>query len=555
MRKIYGFCFCFFSALTVTAQVGKDERGRIKHVVVIGVDGFSASGLKKAATPFMDQMIKSGAVSYSARTVLPSISSPNWASMVLGAGPEQHGVLNNDWRVDEYSLEPVVADSSRRFPSIFTIARTQLPKAEIGAIHNWGGFGDLFQHSLMSYHKHYSKQDETVAAFAAYLQEKKPTLAWLHLDEVDHAGHNDGHGTPVYLKAVSKVDSCVGVVLDAIQKAGMEKNTMVMVVSDHGGTGMAHGGYDLEEVTVPIIYYGAGIKQGYLIQQQIYQYDVAATIAFALKLQAPYAWIGRPVKAAFKGFKEPENLWMGVLQTPAPIIHPDAQSYGRAGGLYVDKIPSVEITVDGKPGGVIKYTTDGTDPIPSSATYNGPFQLPATTVVKARFYDEKKIGGKVAVAYFRMAKSNQGNGVKLRFYEGQGWEKLPDFSRLTSISTWNDYEFNINRDQVNKLKKPEQLSFGVVAESFLEIDEDGEYQFYSRSDDGTKLYINDELVVDNDGDHAVIEQSGKIKLKKGRHAIKVDFINVAGDYWLDLYYRGPGLVKQIIPANRLFLSR
>lgn len=60
--------------------------------------------------------------------------------------------------------------------------------------------------------------------------------------------------------------------------------TMVMIVADHVAVGAGHGGTDLEELTVPLIYFGAGIKNGYQIQQQIYQDNAAATIAFALQL-------------------------------------------------------------------------------------------------------------------------------------------------------------------------------------------------------------------------------------------------------------------------------
>ena len=82
-----------------------------------------------------------------------------------------------------------------------------------------------------------------------------------------------------------------------------------MVVSDHGGIFYAHGGNSYEELTTPIIYSGKGIKKGHPIKQQIYKYDVAADVAFALGLKIPQQWLGRPVRAAFKGFDEPGNIF------------------------------------------------------------------------------------------------------------------------------------------------------------------------------------------------------------------------------------------------------
>ncbi|KYP15247.1 PA14 domain-containing protein, partial [Flavihumibacter sp. CACIAM 22H1] len=451
-----------------------------------------------------------------------------------------------------HNLEPVAFDSSNRFPSIFTIFRSQRPTAEAGAIYNWEGFGRLFDSSLVNLSRHYPTQDATVAAFAEYLVQKKPVLSWVHLDEVDGAGHNFGHGTKGYFEGIRKADSCVGVIINAMRKAGMEKNTMVMVVADHGGVGYGHGGTELEELTVPVIYFGVGIKNGYQIQQQIYQYDAAATIAFALQLQTPYEWIGRPVKAAFKGFEEPPAVWKAIKLADAPVIYPEAAFFARAGGLYIDSLPQVKISAaNEKSSGPIYYTTDGSNPTEKSTKYTEPFGLSSTSVVKAAVF-ENGTPGKIATAYFRLLKSGGQNGVGFRFFKGDEWKQLPAFASLKPTGSWTDYEFLVNPVKLEKAQEGHKGSFGIVAESMLEIDQDGDYQFYTRSDDGSRLFINGKKVVDNDGDHGVEEKSGKIKLTKGRHAIKVEYFNGGGGYWLDVYYKGPGLEKQLIPANKLF---
>jgi hypothetical protein len=64
----------------------------VEHVVVIGVDGLNPNGIRVADTPNFDKLIKGGAHTFHARAVMPTSSSPNWASMIMGAGPEQHGV-------------------------------------------------------------------------------------------------------------------------------------------------------------------------------------------------------------------------------------------------------------------------------------------------------------------------------------------------------------------------------------------------------------------------------------------------------------------------------
>jgi predicted AlkP superfamily pyrophosphatase or phosphodiesterase len=75
----------------VVAQVSQ-----VEHVVVIGVDGLSPDGVHKAKAPNLARMMKEGAYTLHARAVMPTVSSPNWASMIMGAGPEQHGVTSNE---------------------------------------------------------------------------------------------------------------------------------------------------------------------------------------------------------------------------------------------------------------------------------------------------------------------------------------------------------------------------------------------------------------------------------------------------------------------------
>lgn len=327
-----------------------------------------------------------------------------------------------------------------------------------------------------------------------------------------------------------------------------------MIVADHGGIGSGHGGEDIEELTVPMIFYGAGVKKGHPIQQQIYQYDAAATIAFALKLKQPYEWIGRPVKAAFEGFDEPAVNWKGVKRQVAPTIYPKSASYAPTGGLYIDTVGVVTMTdFDEQKSQNIYYTIDGSDPDASSKKYTGPFTLDQTAVVKARMIENGAVG-KIASGYFRVLKTGQGNGVRYKLYKGTGWKDVPNFAALQPVAEYTGHEFQVDDTKLSPAQKDGSEQFGLVAESLLDIPEEGEYRFHTRSDDGSKLYIDGKLVVDNGGDHGVQERTGTIRLTKGKHAIRIEHFNGSQGYWLDAYYSGPGLAKQIIPADRLYLK-
>ncbi len=117
-----------------TTQVSQTPDLQVPHVVVIAVDGMSPNGILNANTPILDELMKNGAYTLNGRTVLPTSSSSNWASMVSGAGPVQHGVTSNSWERDSHILPPVVTGMENISPTIFSLTREQRPNIEMGAI-------------------------------------------------------------------------------------------------------------------------------------------------------------------------------------------------------------------------------------------------------------------------------------------------------------------------------------------------------------------------------------------------------------------------------------
>jgi len=75
----------------------------------------------------------------------------------------------------------------------------------------------------------------------------------------------------------------------------------------------------------------------------------------------------------------------------------------------------------------------------------------------------------------------------------------------------------------------------------------GNYRFYLSSDDGSKLYINRRMIIDNDGLHGATERSGDIQLTEGDHKFRLDFYQNAGDANLRLMWEGPGFGRQFVP--------
>jgi hypothetical protein len=80
---------------------------------------------------------------------------------------------------------------------------------------------------------------------------------------------------------------------------------------------------------------------------------------------------------------------------------------------------------------------------------------------------------------------------------------------------------------------------------------EGQYTFWTESDDGSKCYINGRLVVNNPGRHGWRSKSGKVSLQVGNHNIRIEFFEWLGHAGLRLLYEGPGVKKQVVPPGVL----
>jgi len=523
----------------------------IEHVVVIGIDAMSVQGLKTARTPCMDSLILNGAVSYKVRTVAPSTSTPNWNAMLYGAGPEVSGPTLWHWNGESYmrdlALAPVVMTANGRFPNIFRVIRNRRPNAEIGSIYDWWAIGLMFEPEMLNRYETQSPSVETAKLSAEYIRTKKPHFLFIQLDDVDGHGHHDGHMSPRYIQSIEEADTWVRIIVDAIRDAGIADRTMVMIIADHGGMYHSHGDAAWEEVTVPVIFSGAGIKKRYEIKQQIYVYDGAANVAFALGLEIPYEWTGRPTKAAFRGFGEPVNQWEGIELLPPPVFPVEDNPHGK---LFIDRPAEVQISLPAGTEGVIRYTTDGSVPTRASKAYEGAFTMAHSGVVNAKLFTSKGESPQVT-AYYRVADSKGGNGLHFKMYRQPSMKEMPVFASLRPAGEGVCYEFSLNNPDIQAMRNRYGQNYAMTFTGKLQIDADGLYTFHLFSEDGSKLYIDSELAVNKSGLGESLA-SGKVKLTAGLHPVRLEYFKNGGGGALTLYYEGPGVPRQILPADKLF---
>lgn len=158
-----------FIACTNAPKQGESSPWKAKHVIMIGIDGWGAYSVSKAKIPNIRFLMDSGAYTLKKRSVLPSSSAVNWASMYMGAGPELHGYC--EWGSQVPDLPSRVTNEDGIFPTIFSELRTVAPEAEIGNICEWGGIRYLVDTLALNYDKHVLEveTDSTATArFASY---------------------------------------------------------------------------------------------------------------------------------------------------------------------------------------------------------------------------------------------------------------------------------------------------------------------------------------------------------------------------------------------------
>ncbi|MBZ4188717.1 alkaline phosphatase [Niabella sp. 3A5MI-3] len=275
------------------------QPSKVKHVILIGCDGFGAYAVPDAEMPQLKKLMQDGAWSLTARSVLPSSSAVNWASLLMGAGPTVHGYTEWNSAVPEIPS----ADTSRfgLFPSVFSLLKEQRPEAVSALIYSWQGIDPLVEKAATTLRVAAKDNDDfCVDTAVAIIRSQKPVLTFIHLDQPDGVGHNIGHRTPEYYKELQQVDARIGKIVKAVEDAGIAGESVILVTADHGGKGKGHGGKSLDEVQIPWVVYGRGVQKGKALQQPIITYDTAATIAWLLKLKMPASWRGIPVKEVFR---------------------------------------------------------------------------------------------------------------------------------------------------------------------------------------------------------------------------------------------------------------
>jgi hexosaminidase len=219
--------------------------------------------------------------------------------------------------------------------------------------------------------------------------------------------------------------------------------------------------------------------------------------------------------------------------------------------LVTDSTVTVELS-NGVPGSSIYYTTDGSDPDGKAELYTGPLTLAPDEEITLKSVTVMPGGRKstVMTGLFRKAEMKEASPVEslnqgLRYTLHRG-----EFNSVADITGDADTAGTVTTVRIPAGVPAED--FGLLMQGYIMVPADGTYSFYTGSDDGVRIYIDGELVVDGDEIHHGITNEGRVALKSGMHSITVRYFQRLYRQSLSLSWEGPGVARQSVPAEVLF---
>ncbi len=255
--------------------------------ILIMIDGLRPDGLAQANTPNLDAFQARASWTMTASSVMPSVTLPCHMSIFHSVPPSRHGIMTNDY-------QPM----ARPLPGLMEVVKASGRRCAM--ITNWEQLRNLSRVGSLAYSWFVDKgyeaagDDAVAAAAIAYFRAERPDFMFVYLSTVDVWGHNYGWMSDEYIQHIGIVDGFVGRLLDALST-----DATVLIQADHGGHERTHGTDMPEDMTIPWLIAGPGIRTGYEIQHAVNLLDSAQTIARVLGLTVPREWEGNCVDEVF----------------------------------------------------------------------------------------------------------------------------------------------------------------------------------------------------------------------------------------------------------------
>jgi hypothetical protein len=192
----------------------------------------------------------------------------------------------------------------------------------------------------------------------------------------------------------------------------------------------------------------------------------------------------------------------------------------------------------------IFFTLGGTEPGKHTSEYLEPITIRETKALKALCIWPDGKQSRVILFEIKKIEPRKSTildaspGLNVALYEGN-WEALPDYSLLTPVKSGIAPKVSLYFSDRSEL-------FGMMFEGFLDIPETEVYIFYLKSDDGGRIYLDGNPLIDYDGIHGAGERKTSVALEKGLHPFRLIYFQRYGGLDLKVSWEGPGFSKSEI---------
>jgi len=276
---------------TVTPVVAQEPTAtplpRPARALILSIDGFRPDAIELTPMRNLGALMDEGAYSLVAQTIFPSSTLPSHSSMLTGLCPDKHGVNWNDYIPNKgYASGIDIFDLAHAagLRTVMVVGKEKLRQVTEPES------TDVFEFI--------NDRDLIIAARVVELIPQGFDLMLVHFPTPDWMGHEYGWLSPEQYSVLFRADEALQIILNALEGAGMRDDTLIIITADHGGHNTTHGSRRLEDMTIPWIIAGPGVKH-MVLSTDINTTDTAATVAWALGLPIQPDWDGRPVLEAF----------------------------------------------------------------------------------------------------------------------------------------------------------------------------------------------------------------------------------------------------------------
>lgn len=259
-------------------------------VILVTLDGVRPDAIQEAHTPHLERIMEEGAYTLKAESVMPSITLPCHMSIFHSVPPQRHGILSNEYH-------PL----ARPLPGLFE----QVYNANLrgGMAYGWEPLRDVSRPLSLTW-SYFHRLDianlptsdaPIVDAAADVIAKGRLDFLFVYIGATDEVGHFYGWMSDEYLRQVEIADEQVGSLLDV-----MAADDTILIEADHGGHDRMHGTDSPEDMTIPWMVWGRGIKRGHQIEQPVTLLETAPTVVALLPNVKPAPqWEGQVIREIF----------------------------------------------------------------------------------------------------------------------------------------------------------------------------------------------------------------------------------------------------------------